>query len=36
MNNRTDDQIILRNLNTAQLVENALADGEGVLQIPVL
>ena len=31
MSNRTDDQIILRNLNTAQLVENALVDGEGVL-----
>ena len=31
MSNRTDDQIILRNLNTAQLVENALIDGEGVL-----
>ena len=31
MNNRTDDQMILRNLNTAQLVENALVDGEGVL-----
>ncbi|WP_417552442.1 phosphoenolpyruvate carboxykinase [Marinomonas fungiae] len=30
MNNRTND-LILRNLNTAQLVENALADGEGVL-----
>lgn len=31
MNNSTDDQMILRNLNTAQLVENALVDGEGVL-----